>query len=263
MITSQKYILNAITAKRVLNQIETLSTFSRNRWILGYVCSMKYMLAILLIGLTLIGCTDKKAVTQGRIHYIIDYPNQQDNFFLYSILPKEMVVDFKDGKLQSKISKANITNALIVDCNQKKVAAYFQYGEESFTVSLLQPDIASMLNGQKKYRIQRTTEHDTMAGFHVTKAIAVCTTNKKDRIDLWYTTEIAMENSNWYNPFKEIDGFLLGYSLERYGVRMDFRAVQFEDVAVSEAEMCLPKGGLKIPYLTYNSKLADLFKSFE
>lgn len=224
---------------------------------------MKNIIAALLLVFLLDACSTQEAITEGKIHYSIDYPNQKNNFFLYSILPKEMEVAIKGNKIHTKITKANMTNALLVDCNKKQVAAYFNYGDESFQATLFNPDIEQLLGGKKKYSIHLTNEKDTMAGFHVSKAIAICETNKKDQIDLWYTHEIAVKNANWYTPFKGLDGFLLAYTIERYGIRMNFKAVGFEAVAIRDSDMELPKGGIKIPYLTFNSKLEDLFKSFE
>lgn len=224
---------------------------------------MKQILGALLLLFLTGACTNKDEVTEGKVYYEIDYPNHKDNFFLYSILPKEMEVDFKDGKIKSLIRKANLKNALLVDCNKKQVSAYFSYGDEAFHVELLQQDIGMMLKDQKEYSIRFTDEKDTMAGFNVKKAVATCKTDPSDKIDLWYTEEIRLPHSNWYNPFKEIPGFLMAYSIDRYGIRMDFKATKFEEVEINDSEMQPIKSGISILYTDYNAKLADLFKSFE
>jgi len=217
---------------------------------------------LILLAVSVQSCGDN-SIKEGKIVYAIDYPNHKDNFFLYSILPKEMDLNFKDGKMQSVINKANLKNALLVDCNTKQVGAYFQYGSESFNVQLNQRDIKAMLADQKKYKIKFVDEKKEIAGFDAKKAIATCVTDKSDKIELWYTEEIQMKNSNWYNPFKEVPGVLLVYAIDRYGIRMEFKAKTFEDVSVSDEQLELPKTGLKIPYTDYNNKLNDLFKSFE
>ncbi len=219
------------------------------------------LLLILLVA-TLQSCGDN-SIKEGKIVYAIDYPNHKDNFFLYSILPKEMELNFKDGKMQSVINKANLKNALLVDCNTKDVGAYFQYGTESFNVQLNPDDVQKMLSDQKKYKIKFVDETKEIAGFDAKKAIATCVTDQSDKIELWYTEEIQMKNSNWYNPFKEVPGVLLVYAIDRYGIRMEFKAKRFEDVSISDEQLALPKTGVKIPYVDYNNKLNDLFKSFE
>ncbi|MDH4471168.1 MAG: hypothetical protein QE487_01090 [Fluviicola sp.] len=226
---------------------------------------MKYHFAVaLLLLLVIAGCSNEpRVVTQGKIIYAIDYPNHKDNFFLYSILPKEMEVNFKDGKIQSVIKKANLINELLVDCNDKSFSAYFKYGDEAVNVTLTETDVNSMLVDQRKYTIKMTNEKDTMAGFNVKKAIATSVTDPSDKIELWYTNEIQVKNSNWYNPFKEINGFLLAYSIDRYGIRMDFKAKGFEEVEINNDQFSPHTDGVSIPYGDYNKKLDGLFQSFE
>jgi hypothetical protein len=226
---------------------------------------MKYLFAVaLLLLLVTFGCSNEpRVVTEGKIIYAIDYPDCKDNFFLYSILPKEMEVNFKGGKMQSVIKKANLINELLVDCNDKSFAAYFKYGDEAFNVTLLETDVKSMLGDQQKYTIKMTSIKDTMAGFNVKKAIATSVSDPSDKIDLWYTDEIQVKNSNWYNPFKEIDGFLLAYSIDRYGIRMEFKAKGYEEVEITDEQLAPRKDGVSIPYGDYNKKLDGLFQSFE
>jgi len=226
---------------------------------------MKYLFAVtLLLLLVTFGCSNEpRVVTEGKIIYAIDYPDCKDNFFLYSILPKEMEVNFKGGKMQSVIKKANLINELLVDCNDKSFAAYFKYGDEACNVTLTEIDVKDMLGDQQKYTIKMTNIKDTMAGFNVKKAIATSVSDPSDKIDLWYTDEIQVKNSNWYNPFKEIDGFLLAYSIDRYGIRMEFKAKGYEEVEITDEQLAPRKDGVSIPYGDYNKKLDGLFQSFE
>lgn len=225
---------------------------------------MKQILLLLLITLLAAACSsEKRSVTEGRVIYSIEYPDRKDNFFLYSILPKEMELNFKDGKMESRIQKANLQNVLLVDCNKKQMGAYFSYGEDAWNVTLTPKDVTSMIAEQKKYRIRFLPDRDTIAGFNVKKALATAIADPNDKITLWYTNEIRLKNSNWYNPFKEVPGFLLAYSIDRFGTRMEFRAKSFEEVAVSDEQLKMPKEGVSIRYKDYNQKLGDLFQTFE
>lgn len=226
---------------------------------------MKYIFTSSIFFLLILTCctSEERVVREGRVIYSIDYPNHKDNFFLYSILPKEMELNFKGDKMESRIEKANLKNVLLVDCNKKSVAAYFQYGEDACNVELNVTDIEEMLNDQKKYTIRFTSEKDTMAGFNVKKAIATAVEDPSDKITLWYTSEIEVKNSNWYNPFKEVPGFLLAYSIDRYGIRMEFKAERFEDIEIPDESLKLNKTGKRIQYSEYNTILGELFQSFE
>lgn len=226
---------------------------------------MKYIFTVgFFFFLILAGCAPEARIErEGRIIYSIEYPDHKDNFFLYSILPKEMELNFKGDKMESRIEKANLKNVLLVDCNKKSVAAYFQYGEDASNVELNVSDIEEMLHDQKKYTIRFTKEKDTIAGFNVKKAIATAVKDPSDKITLWYTNEIEIKNSNWYNPFKEVPGVLLAYSIDRYGIRMEFKAKRFEAIEIADESLKLNKTGRRIQYSEYNKILGELFQSFE
>ncbi len=219
----------------------------------------------LLLTLTTVfaSCSDTSKIKEGKISYAVDYPNHKDNFFLYSILPKEMELKFKDGKMQSLIKKVDLQNALLVDCNKKQVMAYFQYGTEAFSVKLQPSDIQQMLSDQKDYSIVFTKDEKEILGFNAKKAVATCKTDKKDKIELWYTEDIELKNSNWYNPFKEVPGVLLEYAIDRYGIRMEFKAKKFDDSSLSKRDLELPITRNSKTYKEYNTKLNGLFKPFE
>lgn len=226
---------------------------------------MKHLYLLVVVGtLFLTSCNsgDRKE-REGKIVYAIEYPDHKDNFFLYSILPKEMELQFRDGKMESFIHKANLTNTLVVDCNQKSMGAYFRYGNDACHTQLSAPDVQHMLADQKKYTIRFTEEKDTLAGFHVSKAIAIAVKDPSDKITLWYTDEIDVPHSNWYNPFREVPGFLLAYSIDRYGIRMVFKAKRFEKMHVTDKHLKLSNDGKDVAYSVYNKKLGELFQSFE
>ena len=211
----------------------------------------------------LFSCGGKQAIKEGTITFAVDYPDHKDNFFLYSILPKEMELRFKNGKMESIIKKVDLQNDLLVDCNKKQVNAYFQYGEEAFSVKLNALDIQKMLADQKDYSVEFVAGEKEILGFTAKKAIATCKTDKNDKIVLWYTEDIELKNSNWYNPFKKVPGVLLEYAIDRYGIRMEFKAKKIDGTELSEKDLELPKTDHYRSYTEYNTKLNGLFKPFE
>jgi GLPGLI family protein len=214
----------------------------------------------------LCSCSSKEEVTdEGTIIYSADYPNHKKNIFLYNILPKEIEISFKDGVVRNDISRGNFQNILLFDCNQKQMEIYFQYGEEAFKSKLTPKEIQQMLNEQTAYDIRFTEETDTLAGFNVKKALATNKKNRHDVITLWYTEEIKLKNPNWYNTFKKVPGVLLAYSVDRFGIRMDYKATRFiPKVDESEKSLfTLPAKGTSITYAEYNQKMNSLFATFE
>ncbi len=223
----------------------------------------------ILIGICLIflaSCSPKKPlVKEGTILYSVDYPNHRNNAFLYSILPKEMEISFRNGVIRNDVSRANLQNVLLFDCNQKEMEIYFQYGEEAFKTKLTPEETQAMLKGQKEYDIEFTDEVDTLSGFNVKKAIARGKTDQTDVITLWYTEEIDIKNPNWYNTFQEIPGVLLAYSVDRFGIRMDYKAKKFIPKMDKSRQrlFTLPAKGTHITYREYDQKMNNLFATFE
>ena len=223
----------------------------------------------ILIGICIVllcSCTSKEEViNEGTIIYSADYPNHKKNIFLYNILPKEIEISFKNGIVRNDISRGNFQNILLFDCNKKQMDIYFQYGEEAFKTKLSPKEIQNMLDEQIKYDIRFTDETDTLAGFNVKKALAVNKTDKQDIITLWYTEEIELKNPNWYNTFKEVPGVLLAYSVDRFGIRMDYKATRFISKADESKKplFTLPAKGTSISYDEYNQKMNSLFATFE
>lgn len=214
----------------------------------------------------LVSCSSKEEVIhEGTIVYSADYPNHKKNIFLYNILPKEVAISFRNGKVRNDISRGNFQNIMLFDCNKNQMEIYFQYGEEAFKTNLSPTEIQQMLNEQTQFHIRFTDETDTLAGFNVKKALAVNKKDKNDVVTLWYTEEIQLKNPNWYNTFNEIPGVLLAYSVDRFGIRMDYRATKFIPKANESGKslFTLPAKGTSISYDEYNKKMNSLFATFE
>ena len=221
-----------------------------------------YTIPLLLSFFVLFSCGEPKA-EEGQIVYTVEYPEAKDNFVLYSILPREMVLTFKDGKLKTDIKRANFQNSMMVDCNAKKVSAYYKYSNDAFNVDLSSADVNKMKIDPSEYKIVFKDEEKEILGLTALKAVATSKSDPKDVIEIWYTEEIGLENSNWFHPFHEIPGVLLEYSIDRYGTRMEFKATSFDNKKVSDSDLKLPASGNMKAYNEYNLKLNELFKPFE
>src|SRR6218665_1015732 len=216
-----------------------------------------YSIPLLLSFLVLFSCGEPKA-EEGEIVYAVEYPEAKDNFVLYSILPREMTLTFKNGKMKTEIKRANFQNSMLIDCNEKKVSAYYQYSRDGFNVSLSDADVKKMKADPSEYKIVLKDEEKEILGLTAKKAIATSKADPKDIIEIWYTEEIGLENSNWFHPFHEIPGVLLEYSIDRYGTRMEFKAKSFDKKKVSDADLKLLLSKKDKSYNEYNLKLNEL-----
>ena len=223
-----------------------------------------WLILIALFIFQLTGCEfNDSTISSGKIVYSIDYPNNKENAFLYRILPEEMILEFDDGIQKSSIRNANLQNLTWVDCNRMNLSFYFQYAEDAYKVNLSKKGVSEMLNSMRKYTIQVTDEQQNILGFKCFKAIA--TDSSGDKIDLWFTKEIAIEHSNWYTPFHEIEGVLLAYELNQFGLRMKFKAKNYMQLTELEKSTLTekPSKGEAITWSEYNNRMTNLFATFE
>jgi hypothetical protein len=71
--------------------------------------------------------------------------------------------------------------------------------------------------------------------------------NSLDTINLYYTNEIQLLHPNLNNPFKEIDGVLLEFSVTLAGIEMKFIANKIRSISVEEKRFS-PARGLPVNY---------------
>ena len=51
-----------------------------------------------------------------------------------------------------------------------------------------------------------------------------------------YTDEIALKSPNWCTPYRDIEGVLLDYRIENYGMNMRLRATSIRSEEVDDSE---------------------------
>ncbi len=209
--------------------------------------------------------SDFRKISRGSIVYQVDYPEQKNNAFLYNILPKETEISFQDGVIKNDISQANLFNFMLIDCNNKYLDLYHQYGDDGYNVKMNENEINSMIHNLPKYSIKFISESRDIAGLKAQKAIATSKDNPNDKIELWYTEEIEIPNPNWYNPYRDVPGVLLVYSVTQFGIKMNYKAISFSKTkagAINE-QLSIPTKGSLIDYNEYTAKMSQLFQSFQ
>lgn len=209
--------------------------------------------------------SDFRKISRGSIVYQVDYPEQKNNAFLYNILPKETEISFQDGVIKNDISQANLFNFMLIDCNNKYLDLYHQYGDDGYNVKMNENEINSMIHNLPKYAIKFISESRDIAGLKAQKAIATSKDNPNDKIELWYTEEIEIPNPNWYNPYRDVPGVLLVYSVTQFGIKMNYKAISFSKTkagAINE-QLSIPTKGSLIDYNEYTAKMSQLFQSFQ
>lgn len=193
----------------------------------------------------------KDRIKEGYIEYDIKYLNDSIDSFMKGLLPKKMIIKFKNNNTLNKIEgfsgivsfthiqnfkeKKNIT--LVKVLNKK-----YKYIEKINDESLFFEKLPGML----------IEEEDTLVeicGFKSKKAKVTIPDSSFKPFYIYYTDDIIINNVNAQTPFRSIDGVLLEFQLKLYDMPMRLTATKIESAEI-------PAENFKIPnnYESINKK---------
>lgn len=209
-----------------------------------------------------ISCNNNsKKITEGIIEYDITYPYFKDHF-MKSILPSTMVFEFKDGIYKNTIEKAIFATSLISNCKDSVLIMTMNFGKKRYYSELDAALTDTMLQRNGIPDVVYVNSTDSMVGLLCKKHIGVFD-NLKDGYDceVYETDEIGLEGSNWCNPYRDLDGVILGYEVDQFGLQMRFRATKITDTIVSDSVFNIPPNYKKIPLERMLFEIEEIFKS--
>ena len=177
---------------------------------------------------------------EGKIVYEISYPYEAQSIMM-DLYPKEMTVAFKENKLHSSIKSEYdmLTTDFIVDNTQKEFAQLLKNMSERSAMKMNKEETIHWFDAMPGYRLEKTNETKIICGYKCYKTIAHPEDTSKPTIDIYATRSIGLDNSNWWNPSGELDGFMMAYDIEQYGIcmRMKAKRVCFEKVEPNEFDI--------------------------
>lgn len=180
---------------------------------------------------------------QGIIKFDVTFPYEQ-NTLLLELFPREMIMDFKGDKTHTSVKSSYgvVSTEFIIDHDKKTIGQLLKSFSDKYVLNLKDDQVGHWLKQYPAVRIEYTRDIETIAGYKCEKAIAVFENDSTPPIELYYTKDLPLDHTNWWNQFNGIDGCLLGYDIEQYGKRMRLRAreVIFEEVTEDKFEV--PQG---------------------
>ena len=227
----------------------------------------KILSVIFLIIIFTYSCKEEKKdgeIDEGHIKYDITYMGDSLDKFLAAFLPKHMTIKFKNNCTKNQMKgisgivnfthiknhkeKSNITLVTIMDKKYK----YIEKLNEPSLFFTERPDMKAEYTGETK----------KIAGYDCKKIhinIPSDEKNQNDTFDIYYTDMIKIKSFNDHTPFQSLDGVLLEFQLEFYGIPLKFKATEVKQHSISPNEFEIPNGYKRINKKTMK-EIIDLMK---
>jgi len=224
----------------------------------------RLLLFILLVFTILSSCKEiqhKDRIKEGYIEYDIEYLDESMDNFMKGLLPKKMIIKFKDNNTINKIEgfsgivsfthiqnyreRKNIT--LVKVLNKK-----YKYVEKINDESLFFEKLPGI----------KIEEQDTIVevcGFMSKKAKITVPDKNIEPFYIYYTDNIVINNVNAQTPFKSIKGVLLEFQIKLYDMPMKLTAKKIQAAEVSSEDFKIPDDYESINKKTM-AEIIDLLK---
>lgn len=215
---------------------------------------------IVIFSFTSCGEKDNR-IKEGIIDYDVTYPYFKDPF-MKAQMPKKMTFEFKNNKYKNSIERAIFGTSLISNCEDSTLIMTFRFGKKQIYSELDAALTDTMIHKNGIPDIISLNKTDSLAGVLCTKYMGVFD-NLNDGYDgeVFETEEIGINAPNWCNPYRELDGVLLGYEVDQFGLQMRFRATQITDTIVSDSTFMIPANYKKVPLERMLYEIEELFNN--
>ena len=153
-----------------------------------------------------------KFIDEGEIYYSIDYSGTI-GAMPKEILPKNLIVSFKDNKILFQMLSPIGNSGIINLSNPKKdiYDTYFSLFTLKYYYAAKQGEMYPGFEAMDGMEIIKTEKTAVICGFNCKNAGVSFPDDRNKIYDIWYTNEISVKNPNASSPFGEIDGVLMSF----------------------------------------------------
>ena len=177
-------------------------------------------------------------VNEGKVIYAVSYPDSRLDS--NSVLPTESVTFFKDHKIRIDLqSGRGIENRVIVDNRKEVIHVLTDMMGDRTAVMMTKKDVEEETKSQKLPEFTVTDESKTIAGYRCIKANATLADGRK--FTIWFTKEIKIENANWNNQFRDVDGFLMEFTTQQGAINMQMTAKNVSIEKIDDTVFNIPE----------------------
>ncbi|MGB3948863.1 MAG: hypothetical protein WBM13_12830 [Bacteroidia bacterium] len=218
------------------------------------------IITVVLIGL---GCgkSGKNAtgtVSEGVIVYEAAPLDMGHPFASYA--PSEMTIKFKDNNCAASMSAGlgALTALFITSGEEHTFTQVIKLFSDTYVVIQNEEELKKE-NAFVDMEIKPTDETKMIAGYKCKKAIVNIKGEEPVQYDIYYTNEINIENSNFANPYSKLDGVLMEYRMQKFGLEMQFSATAVKKEKVEDEAFTIPEDAEQIT----QEELTNKLKAFE
>ena len=164
--------------------------------------------------------------SEGIIKYKISFPEVSDESITATLLPDQMTYAFTPSSFASNFETAGgvFRNKIVANRETRTVDHQLKVFRKKIQTKMQETDVMQMIAEYPKAAVIKTTQTDTIAGYHCNKALVVFEDVGMKEIEVFYTNQIKMDSPNWCTQYHEIDGVLMAYDIEEFGIRMRLEA---------------------------------------
>jgi GLPGLI family protein len=221
---------------------------------------------ITITSLSLIGCGgESTGKSEGIIVYKVSYPKMDRKNFMYDFMPKKMILKFKDNRYKTSLSAGMgmFKTNFIIDPDEHQFSQMVKLIDKKYIVTLKGDEVVKSINQLPKYNIEQTGETKKILDYVCEKAIITVDNETNDAFTVFYTNKIYIETPNSTNQFEGIDGLMLEYQYEKYGICMRFKAQDIKFTSIDDSEFEIDTSYAKITEKAMDKEMQTIFDSFK
>ncbi|MGB0888151.1 MAG: hypothetical protein ACPGSL_08525 [Vicingaceae bacterium] len=225
-----------------------------------------FYILITIALLTFIGCGKKPSgKSEGVISFKVSYPKMDKKNFMLDFMPQKMKLKFKDDKYKTSLAAGMgmFKMHFIINPQDEEFSQLVKLIDKKYALTLNGDDILESTSKLPNYSVEHTGETKKILNYVCEKAIITVGNDKNDAFTVYYTDKIEIENPNAGTQFKDIDGVLLEYQYEKYGICMKFVAQDIQFSPVDDSEFEINKEYNSISEAEMNKEMQEIFDSFK
>lgn len=191
--------------------------------------------------------SDSGEISEGEIEYNVKYIEDNQSNFIIALLPSQVTTYFKKNSSCTLIEEdlGLFKLAYILNEDEQKSYSLLQIFDKKYVYESSYGQPTYGYDEMQGLKIEKTSRNKEIAGYNCKHAWAIFN-NAQDTINLYYTNEIKLLHPNLNNPFKEIEGVLLEFSVSLTGISMQFTATKIHSTKVDDKRFSLPDNYLKV-----------------